>query len=49
MVDPVGIGLFLDPNTGQVFVGEGLGLLLGVGVWIGGVVAGLLTAWLVLP
>lgn len=47
--EPVGVGLFLDPSTGQFFVGEGLALLLGAAIWIGGIVAGLVTAWLVLP
>lgn len=48
-LDPVGVGLFYDLATGQVMVGEGFALvLLGV-LWIGGVVAGLLTSWLVLP
>lgn len=46
---PIGIGLYLDPTTGQVFVAQGLGLLLGGGVWIAGIVAGLLTGRLVLP
>jgi hypothetical protein len=44
-----GIGLYLDPNTGQVYVAEGLGLALGAAGWIVAVVLGLVTAWLVLP
>lgn len=48
-VDPVGVGLFLDPVTGQFFVGEGLALLLGGGIWIAAIVAGLVTSWLLLP
>jgi len=47
--DPVGIGLFLDPSSGQVMVSEGLGVALGAAVWVAAVVAGLITAWLVLP
>lgn len=49
LAEPVGIGLWLDQATGQFLVGEGLALLLGGGVWVGGIVAGLVTAWLVLP
>ena len=47
--EPVGIGLFLDQTTGQFLVNEGLALAIGGAVWIAAVVAGLVTAWLVLP
>jgi len=48
-MDTTGIGLFLDPATGQVLVAEGLGVGLGVLAWLVSVVLGLFTAWLVLP
>lgn len=49
LADPVGVGLWLDQSTGQIFVGEGVALLAGGAIWIGGIVSGLLTSWLVLP
>lgn len=49
IAEPVGFGLWLDSVSGQFFVGEGLALLLGGVVWVGGILAGLLTAWLTLP
>lgn len=48
-MDGFGVGVFLDPTTGQVFVGEGVALLAGGAIWLGGIVLGLVTSWLVLP
>lgn len=48
-METIGVGLFLDPVTGQIFVAEGVAVALGAAAWITAVVAGLLTAWLVLP
>jgi hypothetical protein len=44
-----GIGLWLDPSTGEVMIAQSLYVVLECMVWIGAVVAGLVTAWLVLP
>lgn len=44
-----GIGLYLDPVSGQVYVAEGLGVALGVVGWLVSLVLGAATAWLVLP
>lgn len=49
MNEPFGIGLYMDPVTGQFFVAEGVALLAGGVLWIAAVIAGLVTAWLVLP
>lgn len=47
--DAFGIGLFLNPTTGQVMVMQELGVALGVLAWLLALVLGLFTAWLVLP
>lgn len=44
-----GIGLWLDPATGQVMVSQTLYVAAQVAAWIAAVVAGLVTAWLVMP
>lgn len=48
-METVGIGLFIDPTTGQVMVAEGFAVAVGAVAWIAAVVGGLVTAWLVLP
>lgn len=44
-----GIGIWLDPTTGQVMIAQSLYVAGQVAVWIAAIVAGLVTAWLVLP
>ena len=44
-----GIGLWLDPTTGQVMISQSLYVACECAVWIGGVVGGLITGRLVLP
>lgn len=48
-MDKHGIGLYLDPVTGQVFIAEGLAVGAGALLWMVAVVLGLVTSWLVLP
>lgn len=48
-MDGFGIGLYIDPASGQVFIAEGLGVALAVVAWIGALIGGLVTAWLVMP
>lgn len=44
-----GIGLWLDPTTGQVMVAQSLYVACGVVAFLVSVALGALTAWLVLP
>lgn len=44
-----GIGVWLDPATGQVMVSQTLYVAGECAAWIAAVVAGLVTSWLVLP
>ncbi len=48
MSGAVGVGLYLAPG-GQFMVAPGLGVALGVAMFIGSVIAGLVTARLVMP
>jgi len=43
------VGVRVEPATGQVLVAQGAGVALGVAVFIGMVVLGLLTVRLVMP
>ena len=45
----VNSGVYVDPSTGAVRMGERSAVALGVGVWLVALVAGLWTSWLVLP
>lgn len=45
----VGTGVYVDPSTGSVRVSEPVGVALGVAAWLAALVAGLGTAWMVLP
>lgn len=47
--DMQGIGLYLHPTSGQIYVAEGLGVGLAVVCWLVALVLGLATARLVLP
>lgn len=42
-------GIVLDPATGEVSVSEDAGVAFGAALWIGGVVAGLVTTQKVMP
>lgn len=44
-----GIGLWLDPTTGQVLISQSLYVALECVLWIGAVIGGLITGKLVLP
>lgn len=44
-----GIGLFIDPTTGEVMVAQSLYVVLGSVLFIGAMIGGLVTSWLVLP
>lgn len=44
-----GIGLWLDPATGQVMVSQSLYVACGIVAFISAIVAGLVTTWLLLP
>lgn len=53
MDDKSHIGIWLDPDTGdgmlRVVMSESLWVAIAACGWMGAVVAGLVTAWLVLP
>lgn len=44
-----GIGIWLDPATGQVMISQSLYVAGEIAAWLAAIVAGLVTAWLVLP
>lgn len=44
-----GIGLWLDPTTGEVLVSQSLYVAGEAAAWLAAVVLGLVTSWLVLP
>lgn len=45
----VDTGVYVDPASGSLRVDENTGVALGVALWLGAVVAGLSTSYLVLP